>query len=240
MFTQCSGRGNLWPWLRQAAQGIDKAGFAARESAGRIARRPVSRVLSRPLAGPGTAIPLGRPLPGASRDRPGRRRGNPRAGVLPPACRPYLVLLPVGFAVPPLSPGARCALTAPFHPYRRGYEVPWPAVCSLWHCPWGRPRRALPGTAFPWSPDFPPPSAGSRTPQAAAVRPSGRGQRIGMRPRRHKPATRPALMPAARAAASPAVSGSIAPSTRVGRKWRWKAVTTATVCASSMPVASIS
>lgn len=29
------------------------------------------------------------------------------------------------------------------------------AVCSLWHCPWGRPRRALPGTVFPWSPDFP-------------------------------------------------------------------------------------
>ncbi len=22
--------------------------------------------------------------------------------------------------------------------------------------PWGRPRRALPGTVFPWSPDFPP------------------------------------------------------------------------------------
>jgi hypothetical protein len=30
------------------------------------------------------------------------------------------------------------------------------AVCSLWHCPWGRPRRALPGAVFPWSPDFPP------------------------------------------------------------------------------------
>ena len=30
------------------------------------------------------------------------------------------------------------------------------AVCFLWHCPWGRPRRALPGTVFPWSPDFPP------------------------------------------------------------------------------------
>jgi hypothetical protein len=29
------------------------------------------------------------------------------------------------------------------------------AVCFLWHCPWGRPRRALPGTVFPWSPDFP-------------------------------------------------------------------------------------
>src|SRR5476651_911335 len=30
---------------------------------------------------------------------------------------PYLVLLSVGFAVPPLLPKARCALTAPFHPY---------------------------------------------------------------------------------------------------------------------------
>ena len=29
------------------------------------------------------------------------------------------------------------------------------AVCFLWHFPWGRPRRALPGTVFPWSPDFP-------------------------------------------------------------------------------------
>ncbi len=33
------------------------------------------------------------------------------------------------------------------------------AVYFLWHFPWGRPRRALPGTVFPWSPDFPP-SAG--------------------------------------------------------------------------------
>ncbi len=30
---------------------------------------------------------------------------------------PYLALLPVGFAVPLLLPAARCALTAPFHPY---------------------------------------------------------------------------------------------------------------------------
>jgi len=29
------------------------------------------------------------------------------------------------------------------------------AVYFLWHFPWGRPRRALPGTVFPWSPDFP-------------------------------------------------------------------------------------
>ncbi len=33
-----------------------------------------------------------------------------------PSHRPYSVLLPVGFAVPPLLLGARCALTPPFHP----------------------------------------------------------------------------------------------------------------------------
>jgi len=60
------------------------------------------------------AIPLGRPSPNASRDRPGRRRGNTAAGC--PACRPYLVLLPVGFAVPLPLPVARWALTPPFHP----------------------------------------------------------------------------------------------------------------------------
>ena len=31
--------------------------------------------------------------------------------------RPYSVLLPVGFAMPPLLPAARCAFTAPFRPY---------------------------------------------------------------------------------------------------------------------------
>jgi hypothetical protein len=34
------------------------------------------------------------------------------------SCRPYSVLLPVGFAVPSALPPARCALTAPFHPCR--------------------------------------------------------------------------------------------------------------------------
>src|SRR5215472_16265592 len=32
--------------------------------------------------------------------------------------RPYLVLLPVGLAVPPSLPRTRCALTAPFQPCR--------------------------------------------------------------------------------------------------------------------------
>src|SRR5579862_137973 len=30
---------------------------------------------------------------------------------------PYLVLLRAGFCLPPVLPPARCALTAPFHPY---------------------------------------------------------------------------------------------------------------------------
>ena len=73
-----------------------------------------------------------------------------------PACRPYLVLLPVGFALPPPFPAARCALTTPFHPYPPSPKL-WRAVYFLWHFPWGRPRRVLPGTVSPWSPDFPPP-----------------------------------------------------------------------------------
>ena len=78
-----------------------------------------------------------------------------RLADLHPPRRPYSVLLPVGFAVPLLLPGPRCALTAPFHPYP---PKPWRrrAVCFLWHCPWGRPRRRLSGTVLPRSPDFPP------------------------------------------------------------------------------------
>jgi hypothetical protein len=71
-----------------------------------------------------TAILLGRRLPGASSNLPGRQDPD----TIPKPClrlratlasrRPYAVLLPVGFAVPPALPPARCALTAPFHPYR--------------------------------------------------------------------------------------------------------------------------
>ena len=45
-----------------------------------------------------------------------------------------------------------------------------PAVCFLWHFPWGRPRRPLTGTVLPWSPDFPPPAGFPRR----GRRPSGR------------------------------------------------------------------
>jgi len=88
-----------------------------------------------------------------------------------PAYRPYSVLLPVGFAVPVASPSPRCALTAPFHPCLATGKAGGRAVCSLWHFPWGRPRRALPGTVSPWSPDFPPPDGFPHC-REAAIRPS--------------------------------------------------------------------
>jgi hypothetical protein len=44
------------------------------------------------------------------------------------------------------------------------------AVCFLWHCPWGLPRRRLSGTVLPWSPDFPPRPI---TQNIEAERPSG-------------------------------------------------------------------
>lgn len=68
--------------------------------------------------------------------------------------RPYSVLLLMGFAVPSPLPDARWALTPPFHPSRHAPGAS--EVCFLLHCPWGRPRRALPGIILPWSPDFPP------------------------------------------------------------------------------------
>src|SRR5690349_2677206 len=43
-------------------------------------------------------------------------------------CRPYSVLLPVGFAMPPPLPEARWALTPPFRPGRT--EARWTAFCG--------------------------------------------------------------------------------------------------------------
>src|SRR5690348_5088045 len=114
-------------------------------------------------------IPLGRPLPSASCDRPERRRegspGIPQAGCLP---------LLLGLAPGGVFPAAAVAGGA-VRSYRTVSPLPpadipdGPAVYFLWHFPWGRPRRALPGTVPPWSPDFPPSTQRRR----AAIRPSG-------------------------------------------------------------------
>ena len=70
-----------------------------------------------------------------------------------------------GHAVP-IRSCSRWGLPCRLRRRRRGALLPHPftlagafapAVCFLRHYPWSRLRRALPGTVFPWSPDFPPP-----------------------------------------------------------------------------------
>jgi len=58
-----------------------------------------------------TIIPLAPSLLTGSSGLPG---GFGRAVLVTP---PYLALLRAGFCLPPVLPRARCALTAPFHPY---------------------------------------------------------------------------------------------------------------------------
>ena len=127
------------------------------QNVGRIesVSRPVSRVLSGHLAaardGHSSWRDLAATLTATYPDAPTQKRAGPPCER---TWRPYSVLLPVGFTVPPPLPDARWALTPPFHPCRSANGEP--VVCFLLHCPWGHPRRALPGTVFPWSPDFPP------------------------------------------------------------------------------------
>src|SRR6185369_10368873 len=49
--------------------------------------------------------------------RPTRRLGRAVQPAVFCWAPPYLVLLRAGFCLPPVLPRARCALTAPFHPY---------------------------------------------------------------------------------------------------------------------------
>jgi hypothetical protein len=96
------------------------AGSVDQPSRGGVASRPVSRVLyglrrnrRRDDHSSGTAV-AGR-LEQPTRTRSG---DGPAAALAGSRVRPYSVLLPVGLAVPRMLPSARCALTAPFHPYR--------------------------------------------------------------------------------------------------------------------------
>ncbi len=189
----------------------------------RNARGSVSRVLSSPRGW--ATIPLRRRLRAASSNQPGQRvETHPGTARVP--CRPYSVLLPVGFTMPLPLPVARCALAAPFH---RGVAEAV-AVCSLWHCPWGRPRRALPGTVVSWSPDFPRAAKAARgrpilwrraslaamaAPANHQSSPCGRGNSSASRIMRH--------------------SASISPSISSGRNRRWNAMIAAIRSATSYP-----
>ena len=80
-------------------------------------RRPISRVLFPPSpAGDGhsSRVSVAEHLA-----RPTRAADSGIKSAERTACRPYLVLLPVGFTLPAPLPRPRCALTAPFHPYPR-------------------------------------------------------------------------------------------------------------------------
>ena len=121
------------------------------------ARRPVSRVLSR-AAARAMAIHLGRPLPGRL-TRPTRAAGpetDPSAVLRPPHAAPTWSCSRRGLPCRSRRRARGALLPHPFTLARRPCG-PGRAVCSLWHFPWGRPRRALPGSVLPWSPDFPPP-----------------------------------------------------------------------------------
>ena len=131
-------------------------GLRQRGSAGRRfdirQEDPVSRILSCAV------IPLDAALPrtfisdlpggfGPCVERPCGAGQAPGMSLAPNSCfPPYLVLLRVGFTLPPTLPPERCALAAPFHPYP-GTEAsklaqgrPQPrgrgvaeAVSFLWH-----------------------------------------------------------------------------------------------------------
>src|SRR5690242_16457293 len=85
-----------------------------------------------------TIIPLAPPSLAESSNLPGSAGRAVRSGLR--RVLPYLVLLRAGFCLPPVLPRARCALTAPFHPYPLSR-----AVYFLCHFPSGCPDRALPG-----------------------------------------------------------------------------------------------
>ena len=95
-----------------------------------------------------TIIHLGPASPQASSDLPESRTG--RAFLSCDKMDSYLVLLRVGFSLPRLLPAARCALTAPFHPYLFPGGI-FSVALSV--------GSRLPGVTWHsalWSPDFPP------------------------------------------------------------------------------------
>ena len=100
---------------------------------------------------------------GGAKARPARRRTGG-------ACRSYLVLLPVGFALPPPLPAARCALTAPFHPClpcRPMQDRPGSAVCFCGTFPGVAPAGRYPAPCLRGARTFLPPLI-------CGERPSGR------------------------------------------------------------------
>jgi len=142
--------------------------------------RPISRVLSGGLPlrdGHSSGTPLARRLEQPTRAAAGITPGWPGA----PAKKAHAPNLRAA----PIRSCSRWGLPCRLRHRRRGALLPhrftlapvgWPAgaVSSLWHFPWGRPRRPLAATDNPWSPDFPPPHAcGRKAGSRGSGRPAG-------------------------------------------------------------------
>jgi hypothetical protein len=147
----CGGRCAAHPTWRSKAPQMIRRPPHCRGRAPKSGARGISRVLS-PRGGGSFLWDRRYRRPRAA--YPGLRWRGPRLV-------PYLALLRVGFAVRPLLPAARCALTAPFHPYlcrSRGHRRY--AFCGTFRRPRGRPGV----TRHPAlrSSDFPPMIRGSQ------------------------------------------------------------------------------
>src|SRR5262245_19110105 len=142
--------------------------------------RPISRVLSGGLPlrdGHSSGTPLARRLEQPTRAAAGITPGLPGA----PAMKAHAPNLRAAH----IRSCSRWGLPCRLRHRRRGALLPhrftlapvgWPAgaVSSLWHFPWGRPRRPLAATDNPWSPDFPPPRAcGRKAGSRGSGRPAG-------------------------------------------------------------------
>ena len=98
----------------------------------------------------------------ASSNQPGRRPGSRLDTGVAPRIRAAPIRSCSRWGLPCRL---RCRKRGALLPHRFTLAFagcPAPAVCSLWHFPWGRPRRPLAATVDPWSPDFPPPGAYGR------------------------------------------------------------------------------
>ena len=179
------------------------------------------------------AIHLGRPLPDASRDLPGRRRENPPAGSLVldgqgPGAPSLLGLAPGG--VYPAAPVAGGAVRS----YRTLSPLPAFAPC-------GASAGGLLSVAL--SLGSPPPGVtrhrvsvepGLSSPRCRQSAPEGGHpaiwQFLGKPENRRRQAAR-----RVKASRRRRVARSMAPSTFSGRKWRWNAAMTSRVGKSRMP-----
>ena len=121
---------SIWAKSSRAWLGSTVEPSHARPTVRKRRSRPISRVLS------WTVIPLGVTSPQRSSNLPGSNAGRAKGSLFG--------LAPGGVCRAGLLPDSRCALTAPFHPYRPSEEDV--GGIFLLHFPSACAAQALPGT----------------------------------------------------------------------------------------------